>query len=502
MKKIFLIPLVALALLATSCSDWLDVRGENIQKEQDQFANYKGFRDALTGCYMTMGAADIYGEKLTMTDIENLAGLWNCDGTEENAPLQYALTHHLYAKDKARAAVKKIYGGLFTTISSANVLLKNLDEKGGNIPNAQIRDMMAGEAYAIRAYCQLDVLRLFGQMPGDGAKTVALPYSYTTGIDDMPAYYDYADYVRNLTADIEKAEQLLKESDPVMKQSFAALNTTTGATQDDFVCFRQSRLNYWAVRALHARMSLYIGKTEEAHRMALEIINAVNADGTSVVQLSGIKNLRSGFNALPDETLFYLSKFDVNTYANKLLIGGLNTQARDSHYVLSESRLNDLFASLPGSTASHNRYMNLWNRTLKNPLGKSFSGLKKYWFDENKAAAADLMTRLQIVPMLRLSEVYLVAMETCTSLDELLSLYKTYMTDREYTLYTPFKSLDEAKAELVNEIRRELIGEGQVFYAYKRLGLKSILWNKKEMTADDYVLPLPSSEYNPNQTKK
>ena len=200
--------------------------------------------------------------------------------------------------------------------------------------------------------------------------------------------------------------------------------------------------------------------------------------------------------------MFYLSKYDVNTYANKLLIGGLSTQARNFHYLLSDTRLNELFASIPGATASHNRYMNLWNRTLKNPLSQPFAGLKKYWFDESKASASQLMTSLQIVPMLRLSEVYLIAMETSQSLDEILSLYKTYMTDREYTLYTPFKSIDEAKTEMLNEIRRELIGEGQMFYAYKRLGLKTIKWSEKQMADDDYILPLPSSEYDPNPTKK
>lgn len=36
-------PVVALALLSTSCSDWLDVRGENIQKEQDDTTTTKAF---------------------------------------------------------------------------------------------------------------------------------------------------------------------------------------------------------------------------------------------------------------------------------------------------------------------------------------------------------------------------------------------------------------------------------------------------------------------------
>ena len=53
-----------LCALCVSCDEWLDVRGENIEKEQDQFETYKGFRDALTGCYMKMGAAGCLQEYL------------------------------------------------------------------------------------------------------------------------------------------------------------------------------------------------------------------------------------------------------------------------------------------------------------------------------------------------------------------------------------------------------------------------------------------------------
>ncbi len=493
------IPVVALALLTTSCSDWLDVRGENIQKEQDQYDTYKGFRDALVGCYMTMGDADIYGEKLTMTDVENIADNWYCTSSYETLqPIQYELSNHQYDKDEARTAIKAIYGKLFTTISSANVVLKGLAEKGSNIPSSDTRDMIEGEALAIRAFCQFDILRLFGQLPQGGTKKVSLPYSYTTSIDDMPKYYDFDAYVANLNSDIEKAETLLKATDPVMSSTFTKLNSSS-SSDDDFLKYRQSRLNYWAVRAMHARMNLYIGKTQEAHDIAMEIINAKNSDGSSVIGLTGMNNLHAGYNALPGECLFYLSKYDVNTYANKLLIGGNSTRGTSSNYLLSQEMLADLFASIPNATASHNRYIYLWNRNCKNVSNVTMPALKKYWYDEDKASSYDLMTEYQIVPMLRLSEMYLIAMETTTSLEEALSLYKTYMTDREFTLYTPFNSLDEVKAEIVNEYQREFIGEGQMFYVYKRLNKTQMKWNDNKITENDYILPLPSSEYDPDQ---
>ncbi len=69
------------------------------------------------------------------------------------------------------------------------------------------------------------------------------------------------------------------------------------------MCFRQSRLNYWAVRALHARMALYLGETQEAHDIAMEIINAKGADGEPLMALSGASDLTKGYNALPSGVL-------------------------------------------------------------------------------------------------------------------------------------------------------------------------------------------------------
>ena len=70
-KKIYIGVLVLAALGFSSCNDWLDVRPETEQKEDDQFSSYQGFCDAVTGMYMTMADRDIYGERLTMRRIDS-----------------------------------------------------------------------------------------------------------------------------------------------------------------------------------------------------------------------------------------------------------------------------------------------------------------------------------------------------------------------------------------------------------------------------------------------
>ena len=98
MRKLYLVFGMALIFCLSGCNDWLDVRQETEQKEEEQFATYKGFCDALTGCYMTLGDKAVYGEKLTMSNIESLANLWNPfttdPGTERSA--DYYLSLHDY----------------------------------------------------------------------------------------------------------------------------------------------------------------------------------------------------------------------------------------------------------------------------------------------------------------------------------------------------------------------------------------------------------------------
>ncbi|MBR1400693.1 MAG: RagB/SusD family nutrient uptake outer membrane protein [Prevotella sp.] len=492
------------SLAFTSCDDMLDIRGENIQKEQDQFETYKGFRDALTGCYMQMGSTDIYGMNLTMTNIENMACLWytrteyrSTTGVQE----RYYLTHHDYANDYAKTAIQSTYKALFTTISSANLILKNIQEKGSNIADAKMRAVIEGEAYAIRAYCQFDVLRIFGQLPQGGTRNVSLPYSDMTSIDAYPSYFGFSEYVARLMSDIQNAENLLRDNDPIFSSTFEDLNNPY-LVMDDFGYYRQSRLNYWAVRALHARIDLYLGNTSEAHQIAMEIINAKGSDGNPLVELSGTSDLQNGYNGLPNECLFYLSKYDLNDYANVTMVGGRSDSrayAGARMCYLSADMFNELYASLPGATASHNRYLNWWNRTIRDSFGAVAPTLKKYWYDEDHANSDDLLTKHQIIPMIRLSELYLMAIETSSSVEEANSLYATYMKSCDFSLFTPFTSLEEARAEMMNEIRREFIGEGHMFYTYKRTNASSMMWSEDEITEDNYIVPLPSTEYDSNK---
>jgi len=499
MKKYIMAFMATMSLGLTSCSDWLDVKGDMEMKEEDLFSKKQGFCDALVGCYMTMADQSAYGEKLTMSNIESLAGHWDVKN-DQSLPADYYLRKHDYEQDDARAAIQSIYGKLFNVVVQANVLLKNLEAEGDVIDDPALRAVIEGEAYALRAFCQFDILRLFGQLPQGGTLQVSLPYSETASIDDMPPYYKFSEYVGKLEADIEKALDLLEDSDPIFQYTFGELNQSSNQILDESsLYFRQSRMNYWAVKALQARMYLYLGNKTKAYQVAKEIITAKDVNGDALMELSGVSDLNAGYLACPSECLFYLSKFDILDYATSLLNGNAVQASSDRQLILSGTMFQDLYKGM--NTASHNRYMKQWNRNVPDTQSNTFASTRKYYFNPDEVSSS-LLYNL-IVPMIRMSEIYLIAIETTTDLAEANSLYDTYIRDRNILLEgDAFASLADVQQVVVDEYRREFYAEGLMFYVYKRTNAKTMLWYNTQITESEYILPLPDTEFNPNDIQK
>ena len=496
-KRIYIWMSLLLAFGLSSCNDWLDVRPETEQREDKQFATYKGFQDALTGCYMSLAGQNAYGKALTMSHIESLASFWYFTTlpTSDERLADYYLTTRDYKNDYAKTAIQSIYAALFNTIVQANMIIKHGNENNSVFPNESTRSIIVGEAYAIRACCQLDILRLFGDLPQGATIHMELPYSETTSFDEMPPYYGWDAYVKKLEADLTNAELLLKDNDPVFSHTFSSLNSPVNKIlDDDYLYYRQSRLNYWAVKALQARMSLYLGQKERAYQLAMEIIEGTGADGNPVLTLSGHADIvNKGYKACPNECLWYLSKYNLKTVA-KDLVGGADVQVNSSYLYTTKDRLDKMFEGQ--ATDSHNRYRYVWNKNVRSQYSEICAAVLKYYYADD---AENQMLYHQIIPMLRMSEIYLIAIETTNSLTEANELYKTYMLDRDVVLTSDaFLSLDAVKEKLPAEYRREFFAEGQMFYAYKRTHTLNMLWGTAPMAEKDYILPLPETEFNPN----
>lgn len=494
--------------LLTSCSDWLDVEPETQVREETMYGKYKGFQDALIGCYAAMADRDIYGQKLTMDDIEMLACLWD-PASETDDREYYYLYEHDYSKSEAQEAIKDIYEGLYNVVVNANNIMAHIESEGSIIPTQQARDVIEGECLAIRAFCQLDILRLFGQMPNNAQRSISLPYAEKPSIKDLPNYYGYNDYVRKLENDLNRAEQLFAQSDPCMQYDYTSLNQQGGSPanlDDEFLLYRQFRMNIWAVKAIKARMYMYIGDTANAYKYAKEVIDA-KVGGSPVIQLAkGDLDASNNYYALPSECLFALGNSQLIDYSIDVL-GGYAMQGliktsstsndnRRTCYV-SPAMLTQLFTGR--NLSSNNRYLRVWEQTSLDVFGGAHPTIRKYYYNTAAGGSVSVLrTKRQIMPLVRLSEQYLIAMEATTSLSEANELYKTYMVSHEENITTDFESKEELQAEIINEYRREFYGEGVMFYTYKRLGISNPLWCRTTMGDSQYALPLPSTEYNPN----
>ena len=251
---------------------------------------------------------------------------------------------------------------------------------------------------------------------------------------------------------------------------------------------------------VHYDVMEYLGETEDAYQLAKEIIDAKGPDGAPVIELSGASDLELGYNALPHECLFYVSQTGLYTAAVSLLIGGEQGIAfTDSHLGITTDMHDELYQDIP-SNWGYNRKELLWGQTQSS--GRTlYRTLKKYWWDDSQSdgGTADQLTH-SLIPVLRLSEMYLIAMECAPSLAEANALYTTYMEDHGIspTILNSLANMDEVQEFVINEYRREFFGEGLMFYTYKRLNAKEILWYDGNVTESTYILPLPETEYNPN----
>lgn len=485
MKK-YIVCSLCFWILCSSCNDWLDVKPQGQTEEEDMYTTYEGFKDALTGCYVKLKDRDLYGEGLTMSHIESLAQLWDLSGSTRDADL--ALARYEYENTYAKSVISGIYGGLYNVIVQANSVLRHLEHGGDCIEDSVAFRVLQGEAFAIRAFCHLDVLRLFGQ-------SLKIRYCKVTfailGRRVVARIYQGITFMRLFAGNWKVICWQLKAMrvDPVISTSL-----TYSGQEDDFLDFRGLRLNYYAVKALQARFYLYTGQTKKAYEAAKAVYTVMP------VSLSSMADFNLQYYAAPSECLFALSNHKLIDYSIGVTGVGSDRLTSTNLFISAEMR-DKLYEGQDITT--HAGYANSWNTSIPDANGNyNYACVKKYYYDAGQEYGANvLLMKLQIVPVLRMSEVYLILLETTTDLEEANRLYADYMAARNVNVSAYFTDLTSVKNFVLEEIRREFYAEGHLFYAYKRQGIRKMLWGAAEVGEAEYILPLPDSEYDPGTGK-
>ncbi len=129
--------------------------------------------------------------------------------------------------------------------------------------------------------------------------------------------------------------------------------------------------------------------------------------------------------------------------------------------------------------------------TFTNKAANEMKQLSKFWQYENG-------TYKNFMPVLRWSEMYYIAAEASLNTDSRQAV--RYLNTVRNNRYLDFDPLDEnlpvtqIQNEIYKEYRKELVGEGQLFYYYKRLNFASIPGSAVSGSDDIYVLPMPENE--------
>lgn len=479
MRKV-LIYIMAIAMpLFSSCDRWLDVKPYDKISEGELFLTEDGFIKLLNGIYIELNSDMLYGSALSVEMIEIMGGAYVI-GTDNSVWGNYKdLSEYKYGTEYWRARLNETWNKAYSLILNCNLLLERLEETDVRFTGDNYK-IIKGEALALRAMLHFDMLRLFGAVYSRAPQQLAIPYykAYTVTPNDLlPA----SEVARLITADLLEARILLA-GDPVRTSG-----TLTDAPSDGtstFMYYRNLRLNYFAVTALLARSSLYFGDKEAAYDFSTEVIRAASEGIFPFVD----KALVTGSPDDPDrifssEVIFALTHSQRNS-----LFKDYFDPSRIPNYVFRMD--NDLMGNIvfgggaaTGGNQDDYRYRVNWVATGANRYFYKYSDMKDTGSIRNT-----------MIPMIRLGEMYLIAAESCSSdIGQGLGYVNALRANRGVG------NLQQLTLETLQyEYIRELYGEGQLFFMYKRLFapvLCSSTSSKNPQPSDAiFTVPLPDSE--------
>ncbi|SEM26186.1 SusD family protein [bacterium A37T11] len=470
-----------LFLSLVSCSKWIDVKPSDRLSEEMVFTNQEGFLKALNGVYVELANTSLYGQSMTAAEIDVMAQYYYINSSTNP---YYYFTMFNYTTSSTKTSFDNVWKKAYELIANCNVIIEKCGDSNAVLP-APYFGIVKGEALALRALLHFDMLRLFGPIWSEENKTVpSIPYVTTTGSEVSPLL-TAQQVIENVVADLNAARVLLQDSDPVITEGVR--NTANSSGSNDLY-YRQYRFNYYAVKALLARVYLWEADKTNALNLAKEIISEVQVPGKEIFPF--VSNAAATQSDKPDrmfssEVLFSLYTINRVTMYNTLFSAQQEQYARLSFNAgnSDNARVNELY-----DDDNDYRYR-IWENV--NVEGASVLTNQKYK-DYTDAPGR------YMIPLIRLSELYLIAAECTDELTEGISYLNEVRTSRNCFSLSP-TSLDELNTAITTEFRKETIGEGQMFFYYKRHAMQTIpnnagLTGTKTMVLSNYVVPLPDSE--------
>ncbi|MCM1107611.1 MAG: RagB/SusD family nutrient uptake outer membrane protein [Clostridium sp.] len=492
------ITLLCLApLTLTGCSDWLEVRPYDQMSEDDLLSTEDGFKKLLNGIYIDLNKDELYGQTLTVEMVELMGGSYLV-GTDPLIWGDYIdLNNRNFTGEYWSNRLDQTWNKAYGLIRNCNTLLEKMEEQRG-VFTGDNYNLIRGEALALRALLHFDMFRLFGPVYKLTPEKESIPYVTTTGLQ-VQELLPGTEVMTRIITDLQQAEALL-QNDPIRttKNHLTATNQTAG---DNFTQYRTLRLNYYAVQALLARAYHYVAaypgaQQAEYRHKAMDYaqgIIAIAPDHFPWVDKANILGSPENMDRIfASEVIFGLTNMNRN-----LLFKNNNDPNHSPKPVL---RMNPALVDAPyfgesteGGSPDDYRYIANWRKNGNDYYFYKYADITNTGSIENT-----------IVPMIRLGEMYLIMADLYGDLNDRPTMGHWANLLREHRGVEPMDESSYAPRHLNYERVRELYGEGQLFFQYKR-NYASILVTFESpsefMTASEklYVVPLPDTETDNRQ---
>lgn len=437
--KYIITALFTTLLFATSCDDFLDITPDGQVKRDPLLSTPEGIEDAMYGVYSQLRSQSLYGQELYFSTLEILSQTMWCYGNSSVT----AMSEYKWDHSSVQGIMEAVWTAMYKNISNVNsVLDAPLVAGATEYPYTIYR----GEALGLRAFMHFDLVRLFAEQYTVNPEAAGIPYATEFSLN-TPDFESLAKNYEHIIADLTEAETLL--ADEALYEN-----------ESNFMLDRQIHFNLYAVQATLARVYLTMGNNDMAAEYALKVIGAGKLalkEKTEVVNdLAGVLSAK--------EAVFGL--YDPGFYTN---VNG-KLQQVTSYYSLD---LRSDFMELYEKDAS-----GLDFRTMAYFSESGIGDNVKYRlckftdiYEMNNMASSRPAHLIQGVNLIRLPEMYYIAAEALLSsdYDKALLLYNEVRVHRGLD---PLETGKTLTVELLNDERyKEMIGEGQTYFNFKRQNL-------------------------------
>lgn len=480
-NKLFLY--IIFPFILGGCNDWLSVAPESNINEEELFAKEDGYQVALNGIYKTMAVTNMYGQEMLYGAVEVLAHSYS---SSDLSSTYSSIYNSKFTVANVKTLFQDMWSSTYTAIANCNNLIENIkNEPVSQFAEGEIgKNLILGEAYALRGYLHFDMLRLFApSKEADDGKTY-IPY-FDRYKSTFEPHLTVDQTLEKIKTDLLMAKDLVATFDtiPEHKEWLHPILGIEGGGESGkelpdnlFYAYRRYRMNYYAIVATLARVYSWAGNLKEAYDAATEVINA-RFDGENYFLLQN----GAGFpenHKLYKELIFALSNQKLienyKTYLPTSTEDGTNRNGKLCIYT------NQVGWSSWSETEDTRFLTFLGTYQYKSyPL--------KYTSQTGNSYAEDA------IPMIRISEMHYIASEY---------LYKNNQQEEAFKMIDKVRNArglisnsikdniyDEAsfKKELIKEVHKDLMVEGQAFYWYKK-------FNQTLSRSTVFVIPTPDNE--------